>query len=146
MNSIVQLLAYEGLTATDRNGRLVGKLAERWQVSRDGLSWTFHLRRPLRFHDGTSVTAREVKQALDRTLADPEARQSYPTVSDIQAIEVVSDSDIIIRLKKPSGLLLDSLAVPVYKVDSKGGRVGTGPFKPTRTGANQIEMEAHRQY
>jgi peptide/nickel transport system substrate-binding protein len=51
---------------TDRTGtRIGGDLAESWMVARDGRTYTFKLRRGVRFHDGAELTARDVKASCD---------------------------------------------------------------------------------
>ncbi|HUN11466.1 MAG TPA: ABC transporter substrate-binding protein, partial [Rhabdaerophilum sp.] len=52
---------FEGLVALDQNSKIVPALAERWDVSADGLKYTFHLRRNARFHDDTPMTSADVK-------------------------------------------------------------------------------------
>lgn len=146
MNSLVQTLAEEGLTALERDGRFVPKLAERWTVSDDGLAWTFRLRQPLHFHDGSAVSTLDVKKALDSAASDVEQRRSYPALGDIRSIEVLSDREIVIHLHRPSRLLLDSLSVAIVKTDGQEQPVGTGPFKRIRASATEVEMEAHDQY
>jgi peptide/nickel transport system substrate-binding protein len=70
LEKVVFSLIYERLTAYDNSMRLVPGLAERWQVESDRLTWTFTLRRGVRFHDGTPFTAQAAKFNLDRMI-DP---------------------------------------------------------------------------
>ena len=59
---------YDTLVSYDPDGNLVPDLAERYEVSPDGLSYTFTLRQNVRFHDGEELTAHDVKRSLERTL------------------------------------------------------------------------------
>src|SRR5437764_8475747 len=52
---------YEGLVGFDSQNRVVPVLAERWEISRDGLIYTFHLRASARFHNGRPVTSADMK-------------------------------------------------------------------------------------
>jgi peptide/nickel transport system substrate-binding protein len=61
----------ETLVNSDDQGRLLPGLAQRWQVSADGLRWRFVLRPTARFHDGTAVTASQVAQVLRRAHGQP---------------------------------------------------------------------------
>src|SRR3989442_38499 len=54
-------LAYDGLTQFDADGHLLPALADRWTASPDGKRYVFHVRPGVRFHDGTSLTATDVR-------------------------------------------------------------------------------------
>lgn len=95
-----------------------GELAERFEVSPDGLKLTFHLRRDARFHDGAPVTAADVKWSLDRavtakSLAAPQLLTGSLTSAD--QFKVVDDHTIEVTLPKPDRLALPNLAV-VYPI------------------------------
>ena len=64
---------FDGLTAFDAAANVHPALAERWDVSPDGRVYTFHLRRGVKFHDGTPFTARQVRSSWLRVL-DPKAK------------------------------------------------------------------------
>jgi oligopeptide transport system substrate-binding protein len=78
--STVTYLLYEGLTQRDAKGRLVPGMAERWTISKDGLTWTFTLR-PAKWTNGQAVTAGDFeyawKRALDPAIASDYAYQLY---------------------------------------------------------------------
>jgi peptide/nickel transport system substrate-binding protein len=57
---------FEGLTRIDQNGSVQPDLAKSWDISADGLTYTFHLHDGVKFHDGTPFTADDVKYTLDR--------------------------------------------------------------------------------
>ena len=61
---------FDGLTRFDPNAKVEPGLAERWDVTTDGLTYTFHLRRGVTFHDGSPFTARDVASSWQRAL-DP---------------------------------------------------------------------------
>ena len=61
---------FESLTRIDERGDVVPGLAERWEVSGDGLTYTFHLRGGVKYHDGTAFDAADVRFALDRARGD----------------------------------------------------------------------------
>ncbi|HET9809478.1 MAG TPA: ABC transporter substrate-binding protein, partial [Candidatus Limnocylindria bacterium] len=70
---------FDGLTRFTPDARLEPALAERWDVSADGKVYTFHLRRGVRFHDGTPFAARHVVQSFHRVL-DPATKSTGPWV------------------------------------------------------------------
>ena len=60
---------YEGLVTEDARGRLIPGMAERWSVSADGRTWTFHLRDGLRWSNGEALTARQIVESFRRAFA-----------------------------------------------------------------------------
>src|SRR5216683_5514086 len=126
----------------DRGGtRIVGDLAESWSASRDGRTYTFTLRRGVRFHDGGELTARDVKASYDKIIFPPPGVTSNRKGEYI-AVETVTAPDpytVVFRLKWPSASFLSSLASPfnwIYKADLlvrdihwyEKNVMGTGPF------------------
>jgi len=122
--------------------KIEGDVAESWTVSKDGLTHTFKLRKGIRFHDGSLLTARDVKATYDKIIFPPEGvasarKASYAMVAKVEAPD---DATLIFRLKWPSASFLANLASPwnfIYKADllAKDPRwyekniMGTGPFK-----------------
>src|SRR5262249_13260809 len=102
--------------------RIVGDLAESWPVSKDGLTYTFKIRRGVKFHDGSLLTARDVKASYDHIMNPPPGITSprKGQYAMIEAIEAADDHTLHVRLKHPSAGLLSSLASPwnfIYKAD-----------------------------
>jgi len=130
-------LVFECLVGVDRKGNPVPKLAESWDVSEDGKIYVFHLRKGVKFHDGTPFDAAAAKFALERA-ASSRAFGRY-----IDKMEVVDEHTLRVNLKEYYALLLYDLAsgfgapvVPPQAVEPAGsieGKVanyiGTGPFK-----------------
>jgi peptide/nickel transport system substrate-binding protein len=127
---------------TDRTGtRIVGDLAESWAVNKDGLTYTFALRRGVQFHDGSELTARDVKASYDKIIFPPPGMPStrkgeYTSVESVSAPDSLT---VVFRLKWPSASFLPSLASPfnwIYRADILAKDIhwyernvmGTGPF------------------
>jgi peptide/nickel transport system substrate-binding protein len=117
-------------------------LAESWEFSEDGLTWTFHLRKDILFHDGTPMTARDFVWTFDRA-QDPELA-SPARVSMMESITKTSAPDdytLVLELNNPDGGLLYSLsgsgffqpllqsAVEAGGADYGRNPVGVGPWK-----------------
>jgi peptide/nickel transport system substrate-binding protein/oligopeptide transport system substrate-binding protein len=141
---------FDGLTRFTPDARLEPALAERWDVSPDGKVYTFHLRRGVRFHDGTPFIARHVVRSFHRVL-DPTTKSTgpwvlYPVagardfadrkVQSIRGIEAPDDSTVRITLDQPLAIFLKLLAMPVASIipdsvgpDFREHPVGTGPWK-----------------
>jgi peptide/nickel transport system substrate-binding protein len=99
-----------GLLNITPDGRFVPDAAESWQVSADGLVYTFKLKKNVLFHDGTKVDAAAVKFSIER-LIDPATRSSMRVFYEpVQSVEVLDAHTVQIRLKYPYGFMLHMLA------------------------------------
>jgi peptide/nickel transport system substrate-binding protein len=121
--------------------KIVGDLAESWTISDDRLTYTFKIRQGVLFHDGSPLTARDVKASYDKIIFPPPGvvsdRQAQYAV--VEAVEAPDDSAVRFRLKWPSASFLLSLASPwnfIYKADMlakdihwyENNILGSGPF------------------
>lgn len=143
----VRLGIAEPLTGVEPDGRIVGLVAESWTVSDDKLTWRFHIRPGLRFHDGTPVTAAAVVASFERGRPNAESLQSLPIAS------IVADGDAMVITTKTSYAPLPAfladwggiiLAPSSFAPDGKViAWVGTGPYKVTKVeGDRSIELQA----
>ena len=87
IDSILYFNLYDSLVAPAPGGKLVPSLAESWQVSPDGLTYTFRVRRGVRFHDGSTVNAEDVEFSLRRMM---EVKQGYSYLFDGWVSSVIS--------------------------------------------------------
>jgi len=90
------------LVYPDAEGRPQPHVAKRWEVSEDGMAWTFFLRNDVFFHDGTKLTARDVKFSMDRMREIGEGF-GYLFTGRVKEAEVVDDYTIRFKLSKPFG-------------------------------------------
>ena len=100
---------YEGLVTIDANYDVAPQLAERWSTSSDGKTYTFYLRKNLKFHDGTSVTAADAVASIERFLAQSPRKADLSMVASTRAID---DLTLEVTLKQPSAAFLALLAYP----------------------------------
>ncbi len=163
---------YEGLVSYDpRSLQPVPALAEKWDVSADGLTYTFHLRSGVKFHNGRVVTAQDVKYSLER-LANPQLGKSYTrflldgvkgidavvkgTAQEVEGLKVVDDQTFQISLSHPVASFLNQLTLPggfvvskeaAEKADFAENPVGTGPYKFVQwVHKHQVNLEANPDY
>jgi peptide/nickel transport system substrate-binding protein len=127
----------------DKTGtKPVGDLAESWTVSKDGLTYTFKLRKGVKFHDGADMTSKDVKASYDKILSPPAGVKSLrkAAYAAVEAVEAKDPHTVIFRLKWPESSFLLNLSSPwnwIYRADliAKDPRWhethinGTGPFK-----------------
>lgn len=88
-------LVYEPLVRVDEDYNPVGGLAEDWEVSEDGLTWTYHLREDMTWHDGEPITAEDVEYTYHMIFNDSQLQASEAsTVELIDEIDVIDDLTI----------------------------------------------------
>jgi peptide/nickel transport system substrate-binding protein len=94
-------LIYNGLVKYDKNLNLVGDLAESWEVSPDGLTITFSLRRGVKWHDGTPFTAEDLLFGF-RTITDPQTPTAYAgDYLEVKRAEVLDTHTFRVTYRKP---------------------------------------------
>lgn len=100
-----RLVTYDG-TTTD----VIPQLAEKWEISDDGLTYTFHMNKEAKFHDGTPVTAEAVKYSYTRAMdVGKSAAGQFKNVINKDSFEVVDEHTIKITLEKPFAPFLKTL-------------------------------------
>ena len=139
-------------------------LAKSWDISDDGLNYTFHLRDGVKFHDGTPFNAEAVKFKFDRMLnEDSEYADTGPFplaffFSAVDKVEVVDDLTVKFTLNEPyapfmsnlaytPGLIISPTAVKEYGKDVGRHPAGTGPFKFAEWQSNtRVVLEKNPDY
>ena len=116
----------QGLVRFDAAGQIVPGLAERWNVTDDGLSYIFRLQ-SAEWTDGQKVTAQQVARLLRRQIAARSRNPLKDTLGAIDEIVPMTDRVIEIRLKAPRPHLLQILAQPEFGIVRE--QQGTGPFQ-----------------
>lgn len=126
----------EGLVRFDDEGRILPLLAERWSVSRDGLTFTFTLKRGVRFHNGAPFDAAAVKAKFDRARTAGSGHTNHAYYKDITAVETPDTQTVVFRLGRVNADFLFNLARPDSVIHAPGdveaqktSPVGTGPFR-----------------
>jgi peptide/nickel transport system substrate-binding protein len=127
---------FEGLVQFAADGSVLPQLAASWDVSPDGLTYTFHLRDGVRFHDGTPFDATTAKFALERAVAPDSVNPQKSRLEAVRAIEAPDAHTLRLELRHRSGGLLQSLAwgcfvmvAPNTAATNAIRPVGTGPFR-----------------
>ncbi|HEY64510.1 MAG TPA: ABC transporter substrate-binding protein [Caldilineae bacterium] len=101
---------YDPLVFPTKGGPPRPHLAESWEVSDDGLTYTFHLRKGVKFHDGTELTAEDVAFSMDRMLSIGKGFSwLWKGVLDPGDTEAVDDYTVVFHLNKPYGPFLATL-------------------------------------
>src|SRR5688500_12603692 len=91
-----------------------GDLAESWTVSKDGLTYTFKVRRGVKFHDGSNFTSDDIKATYERIRKPPKGVLSLreAAYADIASIETPDAATVVFKLSKPNASMLANFASP----------------------------------
>jgi ABC-type transport system substrate-binding protein/ABC-type dipeptide/oligopeptide/nickel transport system permease component len=135
-DDVVYANIFEGLVRLDPAGVVKPLLATWWEVTPDGLTYTFHLRNGVRFQDGTPFDADVVKFSLERAIAPGSTNVQKQALGVIRKIEVVDPQTVRLRLSQADSTLLYVLAwgdavmvSPKSAASLATAPIGTGPFK-----------------
>lgn len=136
IDEVVYANVFEGLTRIGSKGEVLPALAEGWDISEDGKTYTFKLRSDVKFHDGTSFDAEDVKFSLDRARAEGSTNAQKALFSGIESVTTADPQSVVVKLASPAGNFLfnmgwgDAVIVAPETADgNKANPVGTGPFK-----------------
>jgi ABC-type dipeptide/oligopeptide/nickel transport system permease component/ABC-type transport system substrate-binding protein len=136
IGEVVYANVFEALTRADRDGSVRPWLATSWEVSPDGRAYVFRLRPHVRFHNGHTLSATDVKFTLDRAIAPNSINPQKPWLQSVAGIDVIDPLAVRIRLKVPDSGLLFALSLPAFVIfepssaaAAKQHPVGTGPYR-----------------
>ena len=127
-------LIFDSLVHKDQNFNLQPWLAESWQQN-DPVTWTFHIRHGVRFHNGQPLTSADVVWTLNSMLNGTLLTAKSGNFATIDRVEAADDTTVIIHLKRPDASLLFNLSdgdvgiVPRGSGDLGQHPIGTGPFR-----------------
>lgn len=135
IDEVVYANVFEGLTRFDSSGAVIPALAESWDISEDGLTYTFSLHDGVSFHDGSAMDSADVVFSLDRAMAEDSTNAQKGLFAGIASVNAPDPSTVVITLDAPNGSFLFNLAwgdavivAPETAADNATNPVGTGPF------------------
>ena len=154
IDQVVYANIFEGLTRFASDGAIIAGLAKSWEISDDGLTYTFTLNTGVKFHDGTTMDVNDVKFSLDRARGEDSANAQKALFAGIASVDVVDAATVKITLSDPNGSFLFNLAwgdavivAPESIDDIKTNPVGTGPFTFTNwVQGDRIEISKNPDY
>lgn len=133
----VAMHIFEQLVTRDENNAVMPELAEGWEVSPDGLTYTFRIRQGVKFHNGKALTSADVKASFERYKRIGLAKV---TLNPVVAMEAPDPATFVLKVDKPQPVFLEELSafvvpiaiIPAEQADREGGKldlVGTGPYQ-----------------
>ena len=146
---------YDTLIYRETDGTYSPRLAERWDVSEDGMQLTFSLKKGVKFHNGEELVAEDVVFTVDRLLESPYTSDIVVGIKEAVALD---DYTVQINMEHPYGAILDCIsevnfsivnkeAVEEYGDQYTRNPVGTGPYKfISWNSGEKIELEACDDY
>ncbi|MCX8996917.1 ABC transporter substrate-binding protein [Rhizobiaceae bacterium BDR2-2] len=145
---------FEGLVTIDRDGKIQPQLAESWEISEDGLTYTFKLRSGVTFHDGEIFDASVAKASIDRARGEDSVNPQKRYFATIETVEAPDAATLVLTLKEPTGSLLYWLGWPSSSIvgtasadDNRTTPVGTGPFRfKSWTKGDKVELVRNDDY
>ena len=148
IDSVLYSNVFEGLTRFDGSGDVIPGLAKSWEISEDGLTYTFMLNEGVTFHDGTTMDAEDVKFSLDRIGAEDSANAQKALYAAISEVNVVDPTTVEVKLSEANGNMLfnlawgDAVIVATESIEGiKQTPIGTGAFKfDSWTQGDKIEL------
>lgn len=141
--------------------KIIGDLAERWDVSSDGLKYNFYLAKGVRWHDGTPFSAEDVVWTVESIMENNGYGKA--ALAGVVSVVALDENTVVFTLEKPNSSFLASLArrygfniLPKHKYDDGNdprqhycnwAPIGTGPFKFVEmSSGNYVVLEANEDY
>ncbi len=141
---------FEGLVKPDSNGNLIPALASAYEESEDGKVYTFTLREGVKFHDGSAVTAEDVKFSIDKCADTSNGGPLVAAFSNIESVTVTDASTIVVTLVEPDTEFLAYMTtaiIPAANENPDTNPIGTGPYKfVSRSPQENFVMEKFDEY
>lgn len=153
-NTVIKTM-YESLIMFDKSQKIVPQLATSYKVSKDNLTYTFKLRKDVKFHDGSSFNAAAFKANYERDMKNSKLRQ-HIFVSTWDSVQTPDDSTVIIKLKQPNSAFINKMTMfniispeLIKKGDAAIAKEpdGTGAYKfKSRVAGDHVTVAPNHDY
>lgn len=154
IDEVVYANIFEGLTRIGPDGSVLPLLAKSWDISEDGLTYTFALQEDVTFHDGTIMDSEDVVFSIERAIAEDSTNAQKALFAPIMSVVATDATTVTITLDSPTGSFLfnmgwgDAVIVgPESAADNATRPVGTGPFMFSNWNqGDSVEIVANPNY
>lgn len=141
---------YDGLVKPDSSGNLYDAVASSHTISEDGKVYTFTLRDGVKFHDGSLVTAKDVKYSIDRCADTSKGEPLVAAYSAIESVNILDEKTVEVVLTEPDTEFLAYMTtaiLPAANTTPNSTPIGTGPYKfISHTPQESVVMEKFDEY
>jgi peptide/nickel transport system substrate-binding protein len=146
---------HDSIVTVDKDLKVIPSIAESFEQSDDGLTYTFKLRPGVKFHDGSDLTSADVKYSFERVKDPATGAVNFEVFNNVEAIETPDDLTVVVKMSQVNAPFLSRLAengagviMPEGSGDSQGTTpIGCGPFKFVRREfGNEVELERFDDY
>ena len=141
---------FEGLVKPDSDGSFIPAVASAYEESEGGKVYTFTLREGVKFHDGSLVTAEDVKFSLDKCADTSKGDPLVAAFSNIESVEITDEKTVVVTLKEADTEFLAYMTtaiIPASNANPDSNPIGTGPYKfVSRSPQENFIMEKFDEY
>ena len=123
---------YEGLVKPDSSGELQPAIASDYSISEDATTYTFTLREGVKFHDGSMVTAEDVKYSIDRCADTTNGEPLVEAYSNIKSVNIVDEKTVEVVLNTADSDFLANMTTAIIPASNENpdiNPIGTGPYR-----------------
>ena len=141
-------LLYNGLTEADANTNIVPALAHAWETSKDGLTWTWHIRKDVTFHNGRPMTGADVKANIERVLTPKVGSVIRGELEIIDRMDMLDDYTLRMTLKDkyyPLPAMLTNRWLPIPRPTNLRDRQ-EAPHRHRAIQIRLLEAPAHHRH
>lgn len=135
----INILIFNGLTAHDGDNNVIPSLAKSWEFDEETCSYTFKLEENVKWHDGESFSAEDVKFTIEAIMNPENGSENAPNYEDVEEITIIDDYTVAFKLKAPNVAFLDYMTMailPAHKLKGEDMQeseffrnpIGTGPY------------------
>lgn len=154
----INLLLFNGLTMHDDKRNVVPGLAEKWDYDENTNTYTFHLRKNVKWHDGKPFTAKDVKFTIEAIMDEKNESENAPNFEDVKEIKVIDEQTVSFTLKEANAAFLEYMTMAILPEHLLAGKnmqedaffrnpIGTGPYKIAKWDVGQsITMKKNDDY
>lgn len=151
---------YDTLYGFDAKGNIIPRMAESYKMSPDGLTYTFTVKKGIKFHNGDPFTSEDVKYSIERII-DPVSKSTRrPFFAPVvESIETPSPTTVVVKLKRPDGVFLNKVAGFLFIVPKAytsklptpeafaAAPIGTGPYRvKSNSIGRSLELERFEDF
>jgi peptide/nickel transport system substrate-binding protein len=152
------LLVYDPLVRISDNQETAPGLAESWEVSEDGLSWTFHLADGVKWHDGEDFTSADVKFTYDFMMENELSISYLSYLTGVTDVSCPDDNTVVVTTEKPKADMLTNptpilpehiwsgMSAEEAATDPNEKMVGTGPYRFDSKGDGFVKIDKNADY